>query len=64
MSNVEEGEPLDLLVGIPEIARFLSNQPERRVRHWHDTGQLPTKKVGNLITSTKSALRRHFGSAA
>ena len=50
----------DLLVGIDRIAAYLK-QPERRTQHWHDTGAIPTRKVGGLITGLKSKLRAHFG---
>jgi hypothetical protein len=51
---------LGLLVGAQAIADYL-DQPVRRVRHWAATGAIPLRKQGSLLTTTKAALRAHFG---
>jgi len=49
----------DLLVGVDAIARFVGLN--KRQADWQiRAGRLPIKRMGRLVTSTKSALRRHF----
>jgi hypothetical protein len=57
----EQLEPLsdDILVGAAAIAAFIGID-ERSARYQIDQGNIPTTRMGRLILSTKSALRRRF----
>jgi hypothetical protein len=49
----------DLLHGAKEIADFLGIA-ERQARWQIDNGSIPVTRMGRLIVSSKSALRRRF----
>lgn len=49
----------ELLYGIKTIARFLELSP-RQTQHLHDTGQLPTFKLGRIICARKPTINAHF----
>ena len=49
----------DILDGAEAIAQFLGCKP-RRVFYLHETGKLPTFKLGNRICGRKSTFRAHI----
>ncbi len=54
----------DLLIGAQAIADEIGIDI-RKAFYWLQKGHIPAKKIGDLWTSTRSALRRHFeGEAA
>ncbi len=57
----QDEKPLakDLLHGAKEIADFLGIE-ERQARHQIDQGNIPVTRMGRLIVSSKTALRRRF----
>ena len=56
--SVEADEP-DLLYGMKRIAQHLG-VTDRQVEYMITKGNLPTFKLGKIICTTRSALRRHF----
>lgn len=53
-------EPIsDLLTGVDAIARHL-NMSRRQVYHLHETGELPTFKLGAKVCARRSTLAKHF----
>jgi hypothetical protein len=44
-----------------EADKDAKRKHDRRVYHLHATGQLPTRVEGGLITTTRTALRKHYG---
>jgi hypothetical protein len=61
MSDKDDDTPLasDLLHGAKEIADYLGID-ERQARWQIDHGSIPVTRMGRLIVSSKSALRRRF----
>jgi hypothetical protein len=59
--NRDDNTPLadDLLHGAKEIADYLGVD-ERQARWQIDHGSIPVTRMGRLIVSSKSALRRRF----
>jgi len=55
----QNDDTLDVLIGAIAIARYL-NIDVRRCYHMMERGHLPVIKMGDLWTTTKSRLRRHF----
>jgi len=53
----------DVLIGAEAIAHEIGI-PVRKAFHWLQQGYLPATKVGSIWTSSRSALRQHFGDAA
>jgi hypothetical protein len=53
----------DVLIGTRAIADFIGID-ERKCFHWLANKYIPASKTGNLWTSTRSALRRHFSGEA
>lgn len=49
----------DLLAGVEAIAGHL-DMTRRQVYHLHETGQLPTFKLGAKVCALRSVLREHF----
>jgi hypothetical protein len=57
----EQLDPLsaDILVGAAAIAEYIGID-ERSARYQIDAGNIPVTRMGRLILSTKSVLRRRF----
>lgn len=49
----------DLLTGVAAIAAHLG-MTDRQVYHLHDSGELPTFKLGAKVCARRSTLARHF----
>jgi hypothetical protein len=49
----------DLIVGAEAIAKELGLTP-RQVFYFAAKGELPIRKLGRLLTASRSRLRRHF----
>jgi hypothetical protein len=60
MSHVVESDlAADLLFGVEAIAKYIGIG-KRQAHHAIACGHLPVKRMGRIIVSSKSALRRHF----
>ncbi len=53
----------ELLYGIKRIARFLE-LTDRQTQHLHDSGQIPTFKLGKIVCALKPDLNQHFATIA
>ena len=49
----------DLLTGVEAIAAHLG-MTRRQVYHLHETGELPTFKLGAKVCARRSTLAKHF----
>ena len=49
----------DVLYGVAAIAGYLA-WTERQVLHRHETGELPTFKMGRTVCARRSTLAKHF----
>ncbi len=62
--NVQSSTDSELLMGAPSIAREIlgSDSPSavRRVRHLHETGRLPTFKMGKLLCLRPATWREYL----
>jgi hypothetical protein len=58
-THVESDLAEDLLFGIEKIAAYLG-LGKRQADHQIRAGNIPVKRMGRLVVSRKSALRRHF----
>lgn len=54
-----DGEKLDLLWGIKDIATYLGIS-EREAFYQAERGNLPVTRVGRRIVASKNRLRAHF----
>lgn len=63
MSAGEKISTADLLNGVVAIATHL-NMSQRQVYHLHETGNLPTFKLGARVCARRSELEAHFARAS
>lgn len=58
-TTFDDDDTLDVLRGVPEIARFV-RKTERQTYHGLQSGHIPAIREGALWVTTKSRLRRHY----
>ena len=58
-TSFDDDDTLDVLRGVPAIARFV-RKTKRMTYHGLQTGIIPGIKEGALWVTTKSRLRRHY----
>ena len=59
MSDAKDETMSDLLSGVEAIANHL-NMTRRQIYHLHETGELPTFKLGAKVCARRSTLAKHF----